>query len=117
MTPKEQIIIVFTHVPNRPCAEHMAKTLVTEQLAACVNISSPVTSVYRWQGNIETAEEVGLSIKTTRQGYARLADRIRALHPYELPEIVAIHVNEGLPEYLRWIVAETRMNDNGDLQE
>ncbi|SDK74595.1 divalent cation tolerance protein [Methylophilus rhizosphaerae] len=108
MTPKEQIIIVFTHVPNMACAESMAHALVTEQLAACVNISSPVKSVYRWQGQIETAAEIGLSIKTTCDGYARLADRIRALHPYELPEIVAIHVNEGLPEYLHWVAAETR---------
>lgn len=109
MTPKEQIIIVFTHVPDMACAESMSHALVTEQLAACVNISSPVKSVYRWQGQIETAEEIGLSIKATWDGYARLADRIRTLHPYELPEIVAIHVNEGLPEYLRWVVAETRV--------
>jgi len=105
MTPKDEIIIVFTHVPNKACAEHMAQTLVSEQLAACVNISSPVTSVYRWQGNIETTEEIALSIKTTRQGYDRLADRIRALHPYELPEVLAIHVNAGSQEYLRWVAA------------
>lgn len=107
MTPKEEIIIVFTHVPDMACAENMAHALVNEQLAACVNISSPVKSVYRWQGQIETADEIGLSIKTTRHSYGKLADRIRALHPYELPEIVGIHVNEGLPEYLRWVTAET----------
>jgi periplasmic divalent cation tolerance protein len=107
MTPEKEIIIVFTHVPDMACAESMAHALVNEQLAACVNISSPVRSVYRWQGKVETAHEIALSIKTQRQGYARLAERIRALHPYELPEIVAIHVNEGLPEYLRWVAAET----------
>ncbi|HSH86047.1 MAG TPA: divalent-cation tolerance protein CutA [Methylophilus sp.] len=107
MTPEEEIIIVFTHVPDMACAESLAHALVNAQLAACVNISSPVRSVYRWQGQIETAEEIKLTIKTTQQGYAALADRIRALHPYELPEIVAIHVNEGLPEYLRWVAAET----------
>ncbi|MGP1716857.1 MAG: divalent-cation tolerance protein CutA [Methylophilus sp.] len=107
MTPEEEIIIVFTHVPDMACAESMAHTLVNEQLAACVNISSPVKSVYRWQGKIETAEEIALAIKTPRRGYAKVAERVRALHPYELPEIVAIHVNEGLPEYLRWVAAET----------
>jgi periplasmic divalent cation tolerance protein len=107
MTPKEEIIIVFTHVPDMVCAESMAKTLVTDQLAACVNISSPVKSIYRWQGQIETAEEIGLSIKTTRQRYPDLAEKILALHPYELPEIVGIHVNEGLQEYINWIAAET----------
>ena len=89
------------------CAESMAHALINAQLAACVNISSPVQSVYRWQGQIETAQEINLTIKATQQGYARLAVKIRELHPYELPEIVAIHVNEGLPEYLRWIAAET----------
>lgn len=107
MTPKEEIIIVFTHVPDMTCAVSMAHALVSAQLAACVNISSPVKSVYRWQGQIETAAEIGLMIKTTQKGYAKLADKISELHPYELPEIVAIHVNEGLPEYLRWVAAET----------
>jgi periplasmic divalent cation tolerance protein len=107
MTPKKEIIIVFTHVPDMACAESLAQALVSAQLAACVNISSPVKSVYRWQGQIETADEVKLTIKTTQQGYTALADKIRELHPYELPEIVAIHVNEGLPEYLRWVAAET----------
>jgi periplasmic divalent cation tolerance protein len=109
MTPKEEIIIVFTHVPDMACAEHMAYALVNEQLAACVNISSPVKSVYRWQGQIETTEELGLTIKTTQLAYATLVQRIRALHPYELPEITGIHVNEGLPEYLRWVAAEVQV--------
>lgn len=108
MTPKDEIIIVFTHVPNKACGETLARTLVTEKLAACVNISSPVTSIYRWESQIEQAEEVALTIKTTRQGYAACAARLRSLHPYELPEIVGIHVNEGLPEYLAWVTAETR---------
>lgn len=107
MTPKEEIIIVFTHVPDMARAENMAYALVNAQLAAYVNISSPVKSVYRWQGQIETAEEINLTIKTTQQAYARLADKIHELHPYELPEIIAFHVNEGLPEYLRWVAAET----------
>lgn len=111
MTPKEEIIIVFTHVPNRACAEQIAQMLLTEKLAACVNISSPVTSIYRWQGQIEQAEEFALSIKTTRKGYEACATKLRMLHPYELPEIVGIHVNEGLPEYLAWVAAETGVRE------
>lgn len=111
MTAKEGIIIVFTHVPNKACAEHIAQTLVTEKLAACVNISSPVTSIYGWQGQLEQAQEIGLTIKTTHQQYAACEARIRTLHPYELPEIVGIHVNEGLPEYVAWVRAETGVRE------
>jgi len=107
MTPKEEIIIVFTHVPNKACAEHIAQTLVTEKLAACVNISSPVTSIYHWQGQVEQAEEIGLTIKTSCKAYAACETKLRMLHPYELPEIIGIHVNEGLPAYLAWVAAET----------
>lgn len=107
MTPKDEIIIVFTHVPNMACAASIAQTLVHDKLAACVNISSPVTSVYRWQGQIEQATEIGLTIKTSCKVYPELATKLKAIHPYELPEIVAIHVNEGLPAYLQWVAAET----------
>lgn len=104
--PKDEIIIVFTHVPSKACAESIAHTLVNDKLAACVNISSPVTSIYRWQGLVEQAEEICLTIKTACQNYDALAHRLQALHPYELPEIVAIHVKDGLPEYLKWVVTE-----------
>lgn len=111
MTPENEIIIVFTHVPDMACAEHMAHTLVEAKVAACVNISSPVTSVYRWQGQVERAQEIGLVIKTTRKAYAAVATKVQALHPYELPEIVAIHVCEGLPEYLRWVAVATQSQE------
>lgn len=109
---KDEIIIVFTHVPNRGCAESIAHALVKDKLAACVNISSPVTSVYRWQGQVEQAEEIALTIKTSCQAYDRLATKIRDLHPYELPEIVAIHVKEGLPQYLQWVLTETATGEH-----
>lgn len=102
---------MFTHVPNKACAEHIAQTLVTEKLAACVNISSPVTSIYQWQGKVERAEEVCLTIKTSCKGYAACETKLRMLHPYELPEIVGIHVNEGLREYLAWVTAETLLRE------
>lgn len=111
MTPTEEIIIVFTHVPNRQCAEQIAQTLLTEKLAACVNISSPVTSIYPWQGQIERAEEIGLTIKTSRKVYTACETKLRMLHPYELPEIVGIHVDVGLPAYLAWVAAETKVQE------
>lgn len=107
MTLNEPIIIVFTHVPDMQTAERIAQALLSDQLAACVNISSPVRSIYRWQGQIACADEIALNIKTPQHLYAACAERLRALHPYELPEIVGIHVNTCLPEYQAWIHSET----------
>ena len=109
---KDEIIIVFTHVPNSACAENIARALIASKLAACVNISSPVVSIYHWQGQIEQAQEVGLIIKTSCQAYPALATKLQALHPYELPEIVAIPVTQGLPAYLDWVRSETGMGES-----
>lgn len=106
-TTANEIIIVFTQVPDIDCAHTIAQALVEAQLAACVNISSPVTSIYRWQGQIEHASEIGLTIKTTQTCYGALASLLQRLHPYELPEIVAIHACEGLPAYLNWVAQAT----------
>ena len=95
--------IVLCTVPDEAAARQIATALVAERLAACVNIVPGVTSVYRWKDAIETAPELLLIIKTNRGVYSRLQDRIHALHPYELPEIIAVPVNRGLPEYLAWI--------------
>lgn len=89
----------------------MARQLVDARLAACVNILSPCHSVYRWQGAVETADEVPLLIKTSRERYAALEAAIRQQHPYELPEVIALPVAQGLPEYLSWVAAETREPD------
>jgi periplasmic divalent cation tolerance protein len=95
--------IVLCTVPDDATARQIASTLVAEQLAACVNIIPGITSVYRWKGAIETATELLLIIKTTAAVYTRLQDRIRALHPYELPEVIAVTLDHGLPDYLAWI--------------
>jgi periplasmic divalent cation tolerance protein len=100
-------LLVLTSLPDDASARTLAADLVEQRLAACVNILAPCASVYRWQGGIETAAEVPLLIKTTRTRYAELEAAIRALHPYELPEIVAVPVVLGLPGYLGWIAAET----------
>lgn len=103
----EQVFIVMTHLPDAAAAESLAGALVEARLAACASITTGVRSVYRWQGKIERATEVTLAIKTTQRHYAALETAIRAAHPYELPEIIALPVVAGLSSYLQWIVAET----------
>lgn len=103
----EQVFIVMTHLPDAATADALAGALVEARLAACVSFTTGVQSVYRWQGKVERANEVTLTIKTTQRHYAALEAAIRAAHPYELPEIIALPVVAGLPSYLHWIVAET----------
>ena len=101
------IVLVITNLPDEQSAAKLAQQLVEARVAACVNQLAPCTSTYRWQGNIETATEVPLLIKTTRAAYPRLEQLIRTLHPYELPEIIAVPVIAGLPAYLGWVGRET----------
>ncbi len=100
-------VIVFTNAPDRAVAEKIARTLVEQKLAACVNILGACASIYRWEGRLETADEVPLLIKTRTELYAEVEDTIKRLHPYELPEIVAVPVAQGSAEYLEWINAAT----------
>jgi periplasmic divalent cation tolerance protein len=100
--------LVLTSLPDRASAEKLAEALVGKQLAACVNVLAPCRSVYRWKGAIQKDEEHPLLIKTTAERYPALEDAIRAAHPYELPEIIAVPVVQGLPEYLDWVVTETK---------
>ncbi|MCP3870991.1 MAG: divalent-cation tolerance protein CutA [Gammaproteobacteria bacterium] len=96
-------LIVFCTCPDMGSAQRISESLVDRDLAACVNISSPVTSVYKWQGKLETAEEILLLIKTNSSRYEALQQSLVDLHPYELPEVVAVPVSQGLPGYLDWI--------------
>ena len=100
-------IIVITQVPDRALAGDLARILLEQRLAACVNIGAPVESIYHWRGRIETGEEIPVIIKTRASRYAEVEAAIRKLHPYELPEIVAVPVVHGLPEYLDWVSEET----------
>jgi periplasmic divalent cation tolerance protein len=106
-----EALLVLTHLPDTAAARALAAQLVELRLAACVNMLAPCRSVYRWQGKIEEADEVPLLIKTTAARYAALEAAIRAAHPYELPDIVAVPVTRGLPEYLAWVAAETTTSD------
>jgi|SRR5688572_8196497 len=101
-------LLVFTNLPDRAAAERIADALIEQRLAACVNILAPCRSVYRWKDAVQHDEEHPLLVKTTSERYAALEAAIRAAHPYELPEIIALPVERGLPAYLEWVAAETR---------
>ena len=107
MNPAD-ICLVITNLPDRESAGNLALALIEKRLAACVNILSPCRSVYRWQGRTEDAEEFPMLIKTTRERYPALEAAIRAGHPYELPEIIAVPIAGGLPAYLDWVYSETK---------
>jgi Uncharacterized protein involved in tolerance to divalent cations len=100
-------LLVITSLPDAETARALAARLVEQRVAACVNILAPCHSLYRWEGKVEEAEEVPLLIKTSAARYAALEEAIRAYHPYELPEIVAVRIDRGLPDYLAWVAAST----------
>lgn len=113
----DEIILALTNLPDRDSAQRMAAALIENRAAACVNILAACSSVYRWQGKIETASEIPLLIKTTRSAYQRLEATIRAHHPYELPEIIAVPVDVGFPGYLLWVAQETKIPENESKEE
>ena len=102
-----EVIIILTNLPDRAAALGLAQALVARRLAACVNVLAECTSVYRWKGGIENAAEVPVLIKTRAERYAEVEAAIRSLHPYELPEIIAVPVRHGFDEYLQWVADET----------
>jgi periplasmic divalent cation tolerance protein len=100
-------LLVLTNLPDRAAAERLADALIEKRVAACVSILAPCRSFYRWQGAVQRDEEHPMLIKTTEERYAALEAAIRAGHPYELPEIIALPIERGLPAYLDWVAAET----------
>jgi periplasmic divalent cation tolerance protein len=105
-------IVVLTNTPDAGIAEKLARVLVERRLAACVNILPAVNSIYRWQGSIEQAAEASVLIKTSRSCYEALEAAINELHPYDVPEIIALPIVAGLPAYLRWVAQETTGNSD-----
>jgi periplasmic divalent cation tolerance protein len=103
-----EALIVLTNCPGDEVADRIALAFVERGLAACVNRLAPAASTYRWQGAVERANETPLLIKTTRARYPEVEQTIRALHPYEVPEIVAIAIDAGFAPYLQWIADETQ---------
>lgn len=99
----KEYVLVLSTCPEGEKALSIAQQLVNEKLAACVNILPKVTSVYPWQGAVQTDSESLLLIKSEKKIYPRLEARLREIHPYELPEIVMVCIEQGFPEYLNWI--------------
>lgn len=108
----EQPLLVLTNLPDTATAKAIAQQLVEKRLAACANILPQVQSIYRWNGAIEEASEVTLLIKTTQARYSDLEASIKAAHPYEVPEIIAMPIVQGVPQYLDWIENETKKDVN-----
>jgi periplasmic divalent cation tolerance protein len=104
----KDVLVVLTNCPDEASAERIARALVENRHAACVNQLPPVVSIFRWQGNIEEAEEVPLLIKCTRDRYPDVEATIRELHPYTTPEIIAVPVVAGFAPFLRWVDDETQ---------
>ena len=100
--------LVFSTVADIEEARKIARALVDKQLAACVNIVGPIHSIYRWKENIEESDEILLVIKTTAEVFPRLRDELKILNSYEVPECISVNIEDGLPEYLKWIGESVR---------
>ncbi|AWR95020.1 divalent-cation tolerance protein CutA [Acidianus brierleyi] len=101
-------ILILSTIPEIKTGKHIAKTLVDEKLAACVNIIPYIRSFYIWEGKTEEDDEALMIIKTEKDLENRIIQRIKELHPYSLPEIITFNISGGLPEYLNWIFESVR---------
>lgn len=99
-------MVVLTTAPDAEVAQSLATRVVEERLAACANIIPGVMSIYRWKGEVQRDAEVLVILKTTRAGFDPLRDRIGELHPYDVPEILALDAPEGSADYMRWVAEE-----------
>lgn len=99
----EKILLALSTFPDGEIARRISNQLVTERFAACANILSAVESIYRWKNKIESGNEILVFFKITEERQTAFQDKLRSLHPYDVPEIVFVPVEGGLPEYLRWV--------------
>ena len=99
----DEVLLVLSTFPDVATARRIGRQLVEEKCAACANILPPVESIYWWEKKVETANETLVLFKTSAVRYAALENTLRQLHPYEVPEIIALPVERGLPDYLRWV--------------
>ena len=100
----DEILLVFSTFPDIETARRIARQLVTENFAACANIVPSVESIYRWQGKIEQGNETLVLFKTATVRYPEFREKLKSLHPYDVPEIIACPVDKALPEYVRWVI-------------
>jgi len=108
LTKKVEHLLVLTTCPGTITAKQIAQDLVANDVAACVNIIPGLTSYFKWSHKVESDVELLLLIKTTSEHFPAVQKRIKSLHPYELPEIIAVSIKDGLEEYLRWIEDNTK---------
>ena len=106
----EQYLIGFVTIDDLAKAKEISRSLVNRGLVACVNIVPQVTSIYRWKGEICEADERLLIMKTRRSLFPQVSTVVREMHPYEVPEIIAVELQDGLPEYLKWINESTAID-------
>ena len=99
----DQIVIAISTFPDPETANRIAEALVAGKLAACANLIPGVHSIYRWKEKIETASEVVVFFKTTQDRVVSFEEKLRSLHPYEVPELICIKIDSGSPDYLRWV--------------
>jgi periplasmic divalent cation tolerance protein len=104
----DQILLAISTFPDAETASRIAKTLVEEKFAACANLMPAVHSIYRWKEKIETAGEIIVFFKTTLDRQAAFQEKLRSLHPYEVPELICIKIETGSPDYLRWVIDNCR---------
>ncbi|MCQ9617772.1 divalent-cation tolerance protein CutA [Paenalcaligenes niemegkensis] len=103
----ESVVLVFSNAPDELLAKRIAHHVVEEGLVACANLGAPSLSMYMWQGQLEGANEVPMTFKTTVRRVEALIERITELHPYEVPEVLVVPVVAGLDTYVRWVQDET----------
>ena len=99
----EQVLLALSTFPDAKTARRISNEVVTEKLAACANILPDIESIYRWKAKIETANETLVLFKMSENRYEQFQNKLRSLHPYEVPEIICVKIDNGLPEYLRWV--------------
>ena len=104
----DQILLAISTFPDVETASRVAQTLVEEKFAACANLIPAVHSIYRWKEKIETAGEVMVYFKTIQDRQAAFEEKLRSLHPYEIPEIIFVKIDGGSPDYLRWVIDNCR---------
>ncbi len=112
MSNKNSYLLVLCTCPNQEIATTIAENIVAQHLAACINIVPAIKSVYHWQGNVESAEESLMLIKTHQQKFSSLQNTISTMHPYEVPEIISLDISEGLPKYLDWLTSSIRLKED-----
>ena len=99
----EKILLALSTFPDRETAQRISNQLVTEKFAACANMLPAIESVYRWKEKIETGSETLVFFKLSEDRQSAFQEKLRSLHPYEVPEIIFVPISHGLPEYLRWV--------------